>query len=229
MRLASEEHLLIQVEQHFGHDGWSLARLLHEISALYPAFAEGRPSPLPPLPIQFADYAVWQRQWMRGEALETFLDHWRRRLAGCPPVLELPTDRPRPKNQSFRGRTRVQTLSPGLSRSLREASRREGTTLFVTLLAAFKALVCRYTGCEDVVLGTAVANRARPETRNLIGMMANAVIVRSDLSGRPSFRAPRAGSASGRSRPTPSRSSPSSCSSRTTTIAATTAAIRCSR
>jgi amino acid adenylation domain-containing protein len=189
LRLAPEEHLLIQVEQHFGHDGWSLARLLGEVSALYEAFVAGRPSPLVPLPIQFADYAVWQRRWMRGAVLETYLDHWRRRLDGCPPVLELPADRPRPKNQSFQGRTRVRALSPELSRELRAASRREGSTLFVTLLAAFQALVHRYTASEDFALGSAVANRARPETRELIGMMANAVVLRSDLSGRPSFRA----------------------------------------
>jgi amino acid adenylation domain-containing protein len=187
LRLSEEDHVLIQVEHHLVHDGWSLALLMRELKTLYEAFCQNRPSPLPELPIQFADYAAWQRQWLRGEVLEGLLAFWKKRLAGCPPLLELPSDRPRPKVQSFRGAALLVELPPPLCKALRSLSRRRGVTLFMTMLAAFETLLCRYTGQDDLVIGSSVANRRLSETEQLIGMIVNTVVLRTDLSGNPSF------------------------------------------
>ncbi|HEV2735730.1 MAG TPA: amino acid adenylation domain-containing protein, partial [Longimicrobiaceae bacterium] len=156
---------------------------------LYAAGAEERAPALPPLPVQYADHAVWQRGWLRGETLEAHLAWWRERLAGAPHLLELPTDRPRPPAPSDRARRAALALSAGTTRALRALSRGEGATLFMTLLAAFQAVLSRWAGEEDVVVGTPVAGRTRPEVENLIGFFVNLLALRADLSGDPAFRA----------------------------------------
>ena len=186
-RLADTEHVLVVTAHHIVADGWSFSILLRELIALYPAFVREAPSPLPELAIQYADYADWQRRSMDGAALESSLAYWRRTLAGASP-LELPTDRPRPARQTFRGAGVPLTLSPEVSGGLQALARREGATVFMTLLAAFKALLARHTGREDVVVGAPVAGRTRPETETLIGFFLNTVGLRDDLSGDPAFR-----------------------------------------
>src|SRR5262249_17197406 len=150
-------------------------------------FVEGRPSPLEELPIQYADYALWQREWLQGEVLERQLEYWRRQLAGAPAFLELPTDRPRPPGQTYRGARGSLRLSADLTRELKLLSSREGATLFMTLLAAFQALLSRYTGQDDVSVGAPVAGRTLPETENLIGLFLNTLVLRTDLSDAPTF------------------------------------------
>jgi amino acid adenylation domain-containing protein len=188
LRLDEEEHVLILVEHHLVHDGWAQGVLIRDFSKLYAASAAGKPSPLPELPIQFADFAYWQRQWLQGDVLEAELSFWRRQLAGAPPVLELPTDRPRPAVQSFRGVERIVTLPARLSESLRTLSRREGVTLFMTMLAAFKTLLYHYAAQEDIVVGSVIANRRLQEIEGLLGMILNTVVLRTDLSGNPPVR-----------------------------------------
>ena len=187
LRLGERDHILLQVEHHFLHDGWSLALLLREIKALYEGFSTGKPARLAAPPIQFADFALWQHQWMQGEAACKQLAYWEKKLAGSPPLLELPTDRPRPTKQDFRGREFKQVLPPYLSEGLRSLSRQEGGTLFMTLLAAFNTLLHRYSGQEDILLGSGVANRRLRETEEMLGMVLNSVVFRTDLSGNPSF------------------------------------------
>ena len=158
-----------------------------ELGALYEAFSRGEPSPLEELPVQYADYALWQRQWLRGEVLEEQLGYWKDQLAELP-VLELPTDHPRPAVQTHRGARRSLTLPEWLTRALKELSRQEGTTLFMVLLGAFQALLARYSGQEDIAVGTPIAGRTRAETEELIGFFVNTLVMRTDLSGDPSFR-----------------------------------------
>ena len=188
LRLAEDEHVALFTMHHIVADGWSVGVLIQEVAQLYPALAAGRPAPLPELPVQYADFAFWQRQWLQGEQLQSQLAYWRERLAGLSP-LELPTDRPRPALQSFRGASLPVLLSGPLSQGLQALSRREGVTLFMTLLAAFQTLLCRYSGQEDVAVGSAIANRNRAETEGLIGFFVNMLVLRSDLSGDPTFRA----------------------------------------
>jgi amino acid adenylation domain-containing protein len=188
LRLGECDHVLLFTMHHIVSDMWSTNVLVREVAALYEAFVKGEPSPLPALPIQYADFAVWQRGRLKGEVLEKQLDYWRRQLAGVPPLLELPTDRPRPAVQTMRGDTHVAALPAGLSSRLRELSNREGVTLFVTMLAAFQILLSRYTGQKDVVVGTPIANRNRAETEGLIGFFVNTLVMRADLSGDPTFR-----------------------------------------
>src|SRR5205823_574143 len=146
---------------------------VRELSALYRAFSRGAPSPLAALPIQYADYAQWQRRWLSGEVLEGQLRYWREQLAGAPALLELPTDHPRPAVQSFRGTIEVFALDAGLTEALKGLSQRTGVTVFMTLLGAFVTLLSRYSGQADVVVGTPVANRTRRETEGLIGFFVN--------------------------------------------------------
>jgi amino acid adenylation domain-containing protein len=188
LRLGAEEHVLLLTLHHIVADGWSLSVLFREWGLLYQAFAAGQPSPLAELSIQYADFAVWQRQWLRGDALEAQLSYWRQQLAGAPPILELPTDFPRPPVQSFHGAYQFLSVSPGLTAALKQLSQQEGVTLFMTLLAAFQALLFRYTGQSDIVVGSPIANRNRIEIEGLIGFFANTLVLRCGLSGNPSFR-----------------------------------------
>jgi amino acid adenylation domain-containing protein len=186
-RLGTEEHIFLLVVHHIALDGWSEGVLIRELMTLYQVFCEGKPSPLPELPIQYADYAVWQRERLRGEVLESQLNYWTKQLEGAPTLLELPADRPRPAIQSHRG-ARLSYELPQLLPALAELSRREGVSLFMTLLAAFQTLLHRYTGLEDIVIGSAFAGRNRVELESLIGMFVETLALRGDLAGNPTFR-----------------------------------------
>ena len=186
VRLSEEEHVLLLVMHHIISDGWSMGVLVKEVVQLYAAFARGEASPLGELPIQYADFAEWQRGWLRDEALERQLTYWREQLGGALP-LELPIDYSRPSRQTFGGASIPFTIRPEVSESLSELSRREGVTLFMTLLAAFQALLSRYSSQTDISVGTAIANRNRAETEGLIGFFVNTLVLRTDLSGDPTF------------------------------------------
>jgi hypothetical protein len=188
MRLGPNEHVLLVTMHHIISDGWSQTVLLNELGALYEAAVAGRTSPLPELSIQYADFAEWQREWLQGEVLDQQLEYWRKHLTGAPPLLELPTDRPRPAMQSFNGARQSFVLSRDLSARLMELSRREDATPFMTFLAAFYVLLYRSTGETDIVVGTPVANRNRRELESLIGFFVNTLALRVDLSGNPTFR-----------------------------------------
>ncbi len=188
LRLGEEEHALVLTLHHIAGDGWSLEVLTRELRALYDAFSAGRPSPLPELAVQYADFAVWQRGWLAGEVLEGQLEYWRRQLGGDRAILELPTDRPRPRIQTFAGDRRSRPLGVGVSRAARALSREEGSTLFMTLLAVFDAVLHRMTGEGAIILGTPVANRTRSEIEGLIGFFVNTLALRVDTGGAPTFR-----------------------------------------
>ncbi len=187
LRLDETEHVLLLTLHHIVGDAWSIGVLVREVTALYTVFAAGQPSPLPELPVQYADFAAWQRSWLAGEALQRELQYWRDHLAGAPPVLELPTDRPRPAVQSFRGAVRPLSLPPELSAALAALSRREGVTVFMTLVSALSALLSRFSGQADLTLGTPVAGRHRLEIESLIGFFVNTLVLRPDLSAEPRF------------------------------------------
>src|SRR6266571_3128287 len=184
---AGGENTFVHVEHHFVHDGWSLAVLLSELSALYQAYATGQPSPLPDRAVQYADYALWQREWMRGAVLRAHVDHWSALLAGAPDILELPADHPRPPVVSFRGAAPRIKVPAELSRALRSFSRQHRVSLFTTMYAGFAALLYRYTGQQDLLVGTAAANRSLPEIEPLLGMIVNSLVLRTRLSGQMSF------------------------------------------
>ncbi|HEX7239970.1 MAG TPA: amino acid adenylation domain-containing protein, partial [Longimicrobiaceae bacterium] len=188
LRVAPGDHLLLLNLHHVVSDGWSMGVLFRELAALDPAFSAGAPSPLPPLPVQYPDYALWQRAWLAGATLDAQVAYWRERLAGAPPVLELPTDRPRPSAQSFRGARHPFALSAGTAEGVRALARREGATPFMVLLAAFQGLLARYTGQDDLLVGTPVAGRTRPELEGLIGFFVNTLPLRARLGDDPSFR-----------------------------------------
>ncbi len=188
LRLSRHEHLAVATLHHIIADGWSLGVLFREIAVLYEAFRERRPSPLPELPIQYADFAIWQQAWLQGEVLAEHLGAWRRRLEGMPSQLDLPTDRPHPARPTHRGGSRVVDLGEELSRDLQALSRRSGATLFMTLLAGLQALLGHHTGRDDVPVGSPIANRNRWETEGVIGFFVNMLVLRGDLSGPPSFR-----------------------------------------
>ncbi|HTG36400.1 MAG TPA: condensation domain-containing protein, partial [Thermoanaerobaculia bacterium] len=187
LRLGLEDHVVSVTMHHIVSDGWSMGILTREVAALYEGFAAGLPSPLPELPVQYADYSAWQRARLSGEALERELGFWRQRLDGAPAVLELPLDRPRPAVRSARGGSVPLRLSPELGRSLVELSRRSGATPFMTLLAGLDVLLGRYSGQEDLTVGTPVAGRTRLETEGLIGFFVNTLALRVNLSGAPGF------------------------------------------
>ncbi|MGA7732187.1 MAG: amino acid adenylation domain-containing protein [Chloroflexia bacterium] len=187
VRLEAEEHLFLVTMHHIISDGWSSGIFHGELETLYSAFVDGKPSLLPTLPIQYADYAVWQREWLQGQVLQTQLDYWKGQLAGAPQLLALPADRPRPAAQTYRGAQQSITLPPDLLQALESLSKREGVTLFMTLLAAFKALLYRYTGQPDIVTGVPIANRTRTEVEGLIGFFANTLVLRTNLSGTLNF------------------------------------------
>jgi amino acid adenylation domain-containing protein len=188
-RLGREEHAVLFTLHHVVSDGWSTGILVREVSELYAAFSEGREPRLPPLPVQYADFAAWQRAWLSGDVLDAQLAYWREKLAGAPPLLELPTDRPRPLVQGARGGLAFLALSDQTTHALRALARREGATLFMTLLAGWQLLLSRYAGEEDVSVGTPIAGRTRLETEGLIGFFVNTLVLRADLSGDPTFRA----------------------------------------
>jgi amino acid adenylation domain-containing protein len=188
LRLDAGDHVWLHAEHHLVHDGWSFNRIMAELMALYAAFTRGEPSPLPELPLQFADWAVWQREWMRGPEAAEQIAWWKRTLSGRPTVLELPADRPRPRRQSFLGRVERVELPAALGESLRAASRREGVSLYTLMQAAFAALLSRYSGQDQVNVGSAVANRRWRETEPILGMIVDNVVLANDLSGDPAVR-----------------------------------------
>ncbi|HEY0083940.1 MAG TPA: amino acid adenylation domain-containing protein [Pyrinomonadaceae bacterium] len=188
LRLSAEEHVLLLTTHHIVADGWSFNVFLQELAALYEAYCVGAPSPLAELPLQYTDFAAWQREYLQGEFLETQLSYWKQQLGGTLPILELPTDRPRPAMRNYRGETEAFALPAALSESLRQMSRREGVTLFMTLLAAFDVLLSRYTGQEDIVVGTPIAGRNRAEIENLIGFFVNTMVLRTQCGDNPTFR-----------------------------------------
>jgi amino acid adenylation domain-containing protein len=188
LRLGTQQHVLVLMLHHIVADGWSTTVLIREVAALYAAYARGLPDPLPALPIQYADFAAWQRAWQHGPALTTQLAYWRGQLANLP-ALELPTDTPRPAIQTFRGAIQVFTLPRTLVDEINALSRREGVTLFMALLAAFQCLLHYETRSDDIVVGTDVAGRTQPETEGLIGLFVNQLVLRTNLAGNPAFRA----------------------------------------
>lgn len=188
LRFSPKHHVLLLTMHHIATDGWSLGVFLKELSALYAAFADASPSPLPDLPIQYADYTQWQGGMLQGEYLDRLLAYWKARLQGIPEQLELPTDRPRPPVMSFRGATVDFSVPPHLTAELHALSRSEEATLFMTLLAAWQLLLSRYSGAKDVVVGSPVAGRNLAELEGLIGFFANTLPLRSNLSGNPPFR-----------------------------------------
>jgi amino acid adenylation domain-containing protein len=188
LRLADQEHVLLVTLHHIAADAWSMTLLAHEVAVFYRALVERAADGLPPLPIQYADFAGWQRQRLQGQVLDEHLAYWKQRLGVNPPVLKLPTDRPRPAMQTFRGARHLFTVPAEHAERLRALSRKQGVTLFMTLLAAFNALLYRTTGQEDILIGTDVANRNREETEGLIGFFVNLLPLRSDLSGNPTFQ-----------------------------------------
>ncbi|MFP2903368.1 condensation domain-containing protein, partial [Corallococcus sp. 4LFB] len=171
---------------HIVSDGWSMGVLVRELVAFYEAFREGRSPDVAPLPVQYADYAAWQRSWLQGEVLEAQLGYWKQQLTGAPALLELPTDKPRPAVQSQRGASLPVHLP--LSDALTDFCQREGVTPFMALLAAFQVLLSRYSGQEDVSVGTPIAGRTRGETEGLIGLFINTLVLRSHVAPEASFR-----------------------------------------
>jgi hypothetical protein len=188
LRLADDDHVALFTLHHIVSDGWSTGVLVNEVMTLYAAYSAGRPSPLAELPIQYADYAGWQRDWLRGEQLERQVAYWRERLRDAPATLSLPTDRPRPAARRYRGAIQGVRLPAELSDGLKKLSRDEGATLFMTLFAAFNVLLYCYARQEDIVVGTPVAGRNRVEVEPLIGFFVNTLALRTDLSGDPAFR-----------------------------------------
>ena len=192
LRLGAHDHALLLTQHHIASDGWSMGVLIDELGALYRAYADGvaaHEDPLPPLPVQYADYALWQRGWLDGDLLQHQQDYWREHLRAAPDLLELPTDRPRPAVQEHAGDRRRFSLDPALTRELHAFSHRHGTTLYMTLLAAWAALLGRLSGQQDLVVGTPMVNRNRTELEPLIGLFLNTLALRFDLSGDPSVAA----------------------------------------
>ncbi|WP_143707518.1 non-ribosomal peptide synthetase, partial [Xenorhabdus ehlersii] len=189
LRLAENEHILLLTQHHIISDGWSLNILMHELSTLYHAFSEGQGDPLPALTLQYADYALWQREWLQGELLEKQVNFWRDALQDAPALLELPTDRPRPEKQSYAGGYVDITLSPELSAGLRNLCQRHGTTLFMTLMAGWATLLSRLSGQKDLVIGTPVANRQYSELEPLIGFFVNTLALRIQIDDNPTVSA----------------------------------------
>jgi hypothetical protein len=187
LRKSEREHVAMVTMHHAISDGWSIGILIRELSALYDSFLLGQPSPLAEPPIQYADYAVWQRSWLQGAVLEAQLEYWTNQLAGVPD-LDLPTDRPRPPVASQRGGERSTTLPKTTFEAVRALGRLEGATVYMSLLAAFQVLLYRYSGQDDIAVGTPIAGRTRPELEGLIGFFVNTLVLRGDLSGDPGFR-----------------------------------------
>src|SRR5215213_889540 len=188
LRLSNEHHILLLNLHHIVTDGWSMGVLYRELGALYRAFVADEEPRLPELRIQYADFAVWQRKWLQGEVLEGHLNYWREQLAGASPTINLPIDHPRPAVEGFRGATRPVRLPATLLQGLKELSQQEGVTLFMTLLGAWAALLSRYSGEQDVIVGSPIANRTRAELEGLIGFFVNSLVLRTSFKGNPSFK-----------------------------------------
>src|SRR5947209_16214692 len=188
LQLAEADAVLLLSMHHIVSDGWSLGVLYRELATLYQSYQLGQPSPLAELSIQYADFAVWQREWLQGDVLAEQLGYWQEQLRGAPAVLELPTDRPRPSVQTFRGAVETFVVPRGVATQLGRLVQREGATLFMGLLAAFGVLLHRYTGQTDLVVGSPIANRTRAELEGLIGFFVNTLALRLDLGGEPTFR-----------------------------------------
>ncbi|KAF7963680.1 hypothetical protein AWV80_07060 [Cupriavidus sp. UYMU48A] len=186
IRMSEQEHVFLLTQHHIVSDGWSMGVLVRELSALYRAFRAGQENPLPPLAIQYPDYAAWQRQWLAGERLQCQTEYWRSNLSGAPVLLALPTDRPRPAEQSFAGATVPIVIDAQMTRALKQLSQQHGVTLFMTVLAAWSAVLSRLSGQDDIVIGVPTANRGRHEIEELIGFFVNTLAMRIDLSGQPS-------------------------------------------
>ncbi|MDI1433382.1 non-ribosomal peptide synthetase [Polyangium sorediatum] len=183
----ARDHLLLLTMHHIASDGWSVGVLVHELSTLYGAFAEGRPSPLPELPIQYADFAVWQRRLLGGQFLAAQIAYWKRALAGAPVLLALPTDRPRPRGATFQGITTRFEVPTEVVAGVRAVGQGEGATLFMTLLAAFQVLLSRWSGQDDFIVGAPIANRHHHELEPLIGFFVNTLALRAELADNPTF------------------------------------------
>ncbi len=187
VRLGAEDHIFLLTIHHIVCDFWSLSIIQNELTVLYEAYSNGQSSPLADMPIQYADFAEWEWRWLQGPTGAAHLEYWKKQLADLP-ALRLPTDRPRPRIPTFSGAEHDSPLRNGLYRGLTRLSQKEKVTLFMTMLAAFQVLLHRYSGQDDIVIGTPVANRNRAETENLVGLFVNSVVLRTDLSGNPSFR-----------------------------------------
>ena len=187
LKLGPEDFVALFTVHHIISDGWSMGVLVREVAALYAAFVEGKPSPLPELPIQYADFAAWQQEWLTGSVLDDQLEYWKKQLSGAPAVLDLPTDKPRPAMQKFRGANEMFSVPKNVTEQLQTLSRQEGATLFMTLLAAFNVLLYRYTGQNDILLGSPIANRNRAEIEGLIGFFVNTLVLRAQMESEESF------------------------------------------
>jgi amino acid adenylation domain-containing protein len=188
LHLGKEDHILLLTMHHIVSDGWSMGIFSRELAATYRAFSESEAPQLPELPIQYADFSAWQRSWLQGETLEKQVGYWTAKLADAPQLLKLPTDRPRPSVETFRGATYAKVLPIDLLQQLKAFTSSEGVTLFMTLLAAFNVLLSRHSNQEDILVGSPIANRNRSELEGLIGFFVNTLVLRTDLSGNPSFR-----------------------------------------
>jgi hypothetical protein len=188
LKLDEDEHVMLFTLHHIAGDGASLGVLIRELTTLYHAYAGGEPSPLPELPIQYADFAVWQRERLQGEVIQEHLAYWKRQLGGQIPKLRLLTDRPPPVAQTRRGDSQFVYVGAGVVQALSALGRKEGATHFMTLMAAFQTLLHRYTGQDEITIGSPISNRHRVETEPLIGCFINTVALRADLSGNPTFR-----------------------------------------
>ncbi len=188
LRLEAEDHVLLLVMHHIVADGWSLSILFGELGNLYEAYCAGRPSPLPELAIQYADFSAWQHEWLQGEVLDQQLGYWKQQLHGAPELLQLPTDYPRPLLRTFQSAVTALNLSVELHTSLTTLCRQEGVTLFMLLMTTFQIILHRETVQDDVVVGFPIAGRNREEIEPLIGFFVNTLLLRTNLSGNPSFR-----------------------------------------
>jgi amino acid adenylation domain-containing protein len=187
LRLDESEHILLLVMHHVATDGWSVGILFRELASFYAGFVAGSPVELPALPIQYADFAHWQREWLTGEAMQSQLDYWHQQLVDAPRVLTLTTDRPRPSVQTFQGGTKYFQIDRELTQQLKQLSQQSGATLFMTLLAGFATLLARYSGQDDVVIGSPIANRHRSEVESIVGCFINTLALRTQFSGDPTF------------------------------------------
>lgn len=188
VKVADQDHVLLFTMHHIISDAWSVGLLIKEVATLYQGLVTNRPVSLPELPLQYADFAYWQRNWLQGQVLEAQLDYWRNQLHGAPPLLELPTDRPRPAVQTFHGRTIQYSLPKQMADALKDISQQEQVTLFMTMLAAFQTLLARYAGQNDISVGTPIANRNRVETENIVGFFVNTLVLRTIIEPEDTFR-----------------------------------------